>query len=160
MLATETISADRQQRKAVFGIKWPNLGPADPMTKGEMEYKGYVKITDAQAEPIWNLWYQYCHANCYHGDTCSTRRRGHECHTGSRLSDMHLICGAGLSTWMRLQEWHNKSKWASRYQDGKPRPLRIIKCITTEGGARPSKDCRIATCRAYLSHYVSTLTHR
>ena len=136
MLATETIRADRQQRTVTFRIQRPNVGPAGFLTKGEMEYKGYVKIADAQAEPLWKLWYQYCHAGCYHGDTCGTRRRGHECSIGSRLSDVHLICGAVLPIWMRLQEWHNRSKWGGRYKDGKPKPLRVVKCITTDGGAR------------------------
>ena len=76
MLATEIMRAHQQQRSVMFRIQRPNVGHVESMSLADMENKGYVKINDAQAEPLWNLWHQYCSAGCAHGDVCHFRRRG------------------------------------------------------------------------------------
>lgn len=46
------------------------------------------------------------------------RRRGEQCHVGMRKSETHLVCGAVLSQWKRLEDLHKKSCWGRRNKDG------------------------------------------
>ena len=40
------------------------------MTFEEIRTK-YRRIEEAQAKELWDFWFSYTEANCYHGDNCS-----------------------------------------------------------------------------------------
>ena len=61
-------------------------------------------------------------------------RHGGVCEWGTRKQHMHLICGAVLPVWQRIEAMHNQSQWGKRRSsDNQKWPLRVVKTIM-EGG--------------------------
>ncbi|KAH7622457.1 putative Protein FORGETTER 1 [Nannochloris sp. 'desiccata'] len=64
-----------------------------------------------EAKTIWDAWYNYTATNCAHGEGCNTVN----CKDGCRYTDKHLLCGAVLSHWDRLEKLHFHGPHAKRY---------------------------------------------
>jgi hypothetical protein len=62
----------------------------------------------------------------------SQRRTGQQCTAGRRKTETHLLCGAVLPLWMRLEELHKNSCFGITTKKGKM-PLRVVKVITGTG---------------------------
>jgi hypothetical protein len=64
-----------------------------------------------EAKTIWDAWYNYTATNCQHGEGCTTVN----CKDGCRYTDKHLLCGAVLGYWDRLEKLHMHGPHAKRH---------------------------------------------
>ncbi|GAB4819275.1 hypothetical protein N2152v2_006321 [Parachlorella kessleri] len=136
VLATEVIKSASNIRNTKMLIQRPNMGSIGSMTTLDFESKGYTRIRDPRAaEELWSFWYNYTEDHCYHGDNCFLRRRGQECTKGMRRSQCHLLCGAVLPLWMRIEDLHKTSAYCRHTKEGKPMQLRIVKVVTGAGNS-------------------------
>lgn len=130
ILATEVIATIQGVRNVTFHIQRPHLGSNGEMTSATLQQKGYVRINDEHAaRELWEVWYSYCLTHCAHGDSC----RIHGCLYGMRQSNMHLLSGAVLPIWNRLNSshWDYERNFTTKDKD-KIRDLRISKVTTAD----------------------------
>lgn len=134
LLATEAIQANTMN--TILRIQRP-FAPTKNLTLIKLTNDGYRRIDDQDAEQLWKFWYDWSEHSCFHGQDCMERRRGGVCRQGMRLSEVHLLSGAVLPVWHRLDMLHRSSQWARKRQtrDGtiKTVPLRVVRCVTQEG---------------------------
>ncbi len=82
VLATEIIKAATNIHNTRFHVQRPNVGSVNSMTLQEMQERGYRRIGEAEAQPLWAFWFDYTHEGCVHGEpptavpAASTRGRG------------------------------------------------------------------------------------
>jgi len=65
-----------------------------------------------EAKSIWDAWYNYTATGCKHGEGCRTIN----CKEGCRYSDRHLLCGAVLNYWERLEKLHFHGPHAKKHR--------------------------------------------
>ncbi|KAL4451948.1 hypothetical protein ABPG75_007610 [Micractinium tetrahymenae] len=154
VLATEIIKSASNIRNTKFHIQRPNMGSTPSKTLVEMEQEGYRRLDLKEAEALWRFWFDWTDSKCIHGDRCSERLRGGTCHAGMRKDELHLICGAVLPIWQKLESMHNHSMWGRRQKDGHKWPLRVVKTIQEDGTPLVGVE---ATCRQELEFFVEGL---
>ncbi|PSC70731.1 strawberry notch [Micractinium conductrix] len=154
LLATEIIKSASNIRNTRFHIQRPNTGSTEPKTQFDLE-QGYKRIKEEQAEELWNFWFQHCEYHCAHGDNCTVTRHGGVCEWGTRKQHMHLICGAVLPVWQRIEAMHNQSQWGKRRSsDNQKWPLRVVKTIMEDGTPLVGVE---ATCRDEMEYFKQGL---
>lgn len=148
-------------------------GAATMMRNREFMDKNWTMVrSEADAKEIWDAWFNYTATGCSHGDNCRTRRLGDTCNVGARFRMRHLLCGAVLGLWERLEALHGVSGYAEkrpkreRQPDGTYRsskthfdivPLMVRKAVTTNDGT-PVVGIE-ATCKEEMDFFVNNLIH-
>jgi hypothetical protein len=131
---------------------------------GHKKQNGTVSMTDLknrftlvrsedEAKAVWESWFNYTATKCIHGDNCHARRRSGNnaaCKVGNRFDDLHLLCGAVLPLWRRIEHLHADSPWGKSMSvpavrttpNGgmeqymrpvrKSKPLQVVRVITSD----------------------------
>jgi hypothetical protein len=93
----------------------PPYGQDFPKTRLNKEFRDahWRLITNLdEAKVIWDAWFNYTATKCVHGDNCANTG---VCKDGCRHIRKHMLCGAVLGYWNRLEDLHRTGPFCRKY---------------------------------------------